>query len=74
MKAGSPILCSHCGAVAFRTRREICDGDERSPETVCHPDGTPCQDGDPIQCPACGSRFSGAEIVDENHGRLISRY
>ncbi len=51
---GSTIDCSKCGAVAFLVVRDIHEGDFLDPDLVTHPDGRPCQDGDPMRCPNCG--------------------
>jgi hypothetical protein len=64
MKAGCPILCSHCDGIAYLARKEINNGDDLNCEAVERPDGTLVADSECITCFVCGIRASGIEIVD----------
>lgn len=55
---GATIRCP-CGAHAYTVTRPIYEGAPHPGMSFAHPDGTPVQDGEAIQCPACGRPSEG---------------
>jgi hypothetical protein len=56
---GFEVKCKACGAVFARLRIATRDGDPLDAERFEWPDGTPCRDGELMECRACGRRASG---------------